>query len=209
MGLVRGSATFCRYDVEGSPPEDYVKTFPNEILRYAFHTLDELPGEERSTGWVNILDMFDSEFRTMDYFKDPFIALSWRVDVKRIPRKALLQYCREAEKEVKEREGAEYLAKPVRDEIREGVRLRLLKRAIPQSGVYDMVWNLQTGIVLFGATGAKLCDEFAEFFRNTFHLQPIPLYPYALAQQALLGQGKDGALAEEIRPVSLVEVSQT
>jgi DNA recombination-dependent growth factor C len=205
MGLVHGSATFCRYEVEGTLPEDYIETFPGEILRYAFHTLDGLPGEERSTGWVNILDMFDNEFRTMEYFKEPFVALSWRVDVKRIPKKALLHYCREAEKEVKEREGLEYLPKATREEIRESVRLRLLKRAIPQSGVYDMVWNLQTNTVFFGATGSKLCDEFAEFFRKTFHLQLIPLYPYALAQQALIARGKDSALAEEIRPLYFAE----
>ncbi len=208
MGLVHGSATFCRYEVDGALPEDYLDTFPKEILRYAFHTLDDLPGEERSTGWVNILDMFDNEFRAMEYFKEPFIALSWRVDVKRIPKKALLQYCREAEKEVKGREGLDYLPKPLREEIKESVRLRLLKRAIPQSGVYDMVWNLQTNIVLFGATASKLCDEFAEFFRKTFHLQLIPLYPYALAQQTLIARGKESTLAEDILPLFLVEGSK-
>lgn len=208
MGLVHGSATFCRYEVDGSLPEDYIETFPKEILRYAFHALDDLPGEERSTGWVNILDMFDNEFRTMEYFKEPFIALSWRVDVKRIPKKALLQYCREAEKEVKEREGLEYLPRPLREEIKESVRVRLLKRAIPQSGVYDMVWNLQTNVVLFGATGSKLCDEFAEFFRKTFSLQLIPLYPYALVQQALVTRDKDSAIAESIRPLYFAEGSE-
>lgn len=205
MGLVHGSASFCRYEVDGSLPQDYIEKFPGEILRYAFHTLDDLPGEERSTGWVNILDMFDNDFRTMEYFKEPFIALSWRVDVKRIPKQAILQYCREAEKEVKERKGLEYLAKGIREEIRESIRLRLLKRAIPQTGVYDMVWNFKTNTVLFGATGSKLCDEFAEFFRKTFHLQLIPIYPYALAQKALNALGKDSALAEEIRPLYFAE----
>ncbi|HDZ24692.1 MAG: hypothetical protein DRN37_08460 [Thermoplasmata archaeon] len=205
MGLIYGSASFCRYEVDGSPPDNYVEEFPKEIIRYAFHSLDDLPGEERSTGWVNILDMFDNEFRAMEYFKEPFIALSWRVDVKRIPKKALLQYCREAEKEVKERENLEYLPKGTREEIKESVRLRLLRRAIPQSGVYDMLWNLQTNTVLFGATGSKLCDEFAEFFRKTFHLQLLPIYPYALAQRVLIDRGKDSALAEEIKPLYFAE----
>ena len=209
MGLIRGAATFCRYEVDGALPEDYMESFPREILRYAFHPLDDLPGEERSTGWVNILDMFDNEFRAMEYFKEPFIALSWRVDVKRIPTKALLQYCREAEKKVREREGLARLPKPLREEIRESVRIRLLERAIPQSGIYDMVWNLQKNIVFFGAVSSKLCDEFAEFFWNTFHLRLVPLYPYAMAQKSLRARGKEATLVEGIPPLFLAEDMRT
>jgi len=205
MGLIYGTATFSRYVVDGSLPGDYIEEFPKKILRYAFRNLDDLPGEELSTGWVNILDMFDSEFSAMEYFKDPYLALSWRVDVKKIPGKALHQYCREAEDEVKKREDLEYLPKPRRDEIKESVRLRLLKRAIPQSNVYDVIWNLQTMDLLFGATSNKICDEFAEFFTKTFDLLPIPVYPYALARRILETAEKDPAAVERIRPVYFSE----
>lgn len=202
MGLIRGAATFSRYGVDGAPPEDYMEVFPQVILRYAFRNLDDLPNEERSVGWVNILDMFDSEFAAMEYFKDPYLALSWRVDVKKVPAMAVRQYCREAENEVKRKEGLEYLPKSRRDEIRESIRLRLLKRAIPQSSVYDVVWNLQSNILLFGATSNKVCDEFAEFFKKTFDLLLVPVYPYAMAQHVLEAANKDPGLVDGIGPIS-------
>jgi DNA recombination-dependent growth factor C len=205
MGFIYGAATFSRYRVEGSLPPDYIEEFPKKILRYGFRNLDDLPNEERSAGWVRILDMFDSAFETMEYFKDPYLALSWRVDMKKIPKKALLQYCREAEKETKQREGLEYIPKPRKEEIREAVRSRLLKRAIPQSSVYNTVWNLQTNVVLFGATSNKLCDEFAEFFRKTFDLLLIPVYPYAMGRRALEISGRDPDLVNGIPPLFFQE----
>lgn len=202
MGLIRGAATFSRYGVDGSLPEDYMEVFPQMILRYAFHNLDDLPNEERSVGWVNILDMFDSEFAAMDYFKDPYLALAWRVDVKKVPVMAVRQYCREAENELKRKEGLEYLPKSRRDEIRESIRFRLLKRAIPQSNVYDVVWNLQSNTLLFGATGTKICDEFVEFFKSTFDLLLVPVYPYDMARRIFEAAKKDPASVDGIRPIS-------
>jgi len=205
VGLIRGSATFSRYRVTGGLPDDYAEAFPKGILRYAFRNLDDLPNEERSTGWVNILDMFDSSFPAMEYFKDPYLALSWRVDVKRIPARALRQYSLEAENEVMRREELAYLPKSRRDDIRESVRLQLLKRAIPQSNVYDVVWHLQTGDLLFGGTGNKLCDEFVEIFRNTFERLPVPVYPYAQARHLFEMAEKDPGALDGIKPLFLAE----
>ncbi len=205
MGFIRGSATFSRYRVTGGLPDDYAEAFPKGILRYAFRNLDGLPGEERSTGWVNILDMFDSTFLAMEYFKDPYLALSWRVDVKKIPARALRQYCLEAESEVMRREELEYLPKSRRDDIKESVRLKLLNRAIPQSNVYDVIWNLQTGDLLFGGTSNKLCDEFVEIFRNTFDRLPIPVYPYAQARHLFEMAKQDPAVVSDIKPLVFVE----
>lgn len=205
MGLIRGSATFSRYRIEGGLPDDYAEVFPKGILRYAFRNLDDLPNEERSTGWVNILDIFDSSFAAMEYFKDPYLALSWRVDVKKIPARALYQYALEAENEVKQRENLAFLPKTRREEIKEMVRLKLLKRAIPQSNVYDVIWNLQTGDLLFGGTSNKLCDEFVEIFRNTFERLPIPVYPYARARRLFEMAKQDPGAVDDIKPLVLAE----
>jgi recombination associated protein RdgC len=202
VGLIHGTATFSRYRVTGGLPDDYAEAFPRGILRYAFRNLDDLPNEERSTGWVNILDMFDNSFSAMEYFKDPYLALSWRVDEKKIPARALRQYTLEAENEVKRREELAYLPKSRRDEIRESVHLKLLKRAIPQSNVYDVIWHLQTGDLLFGATSNKLCDEFVEIFRNTFDRLPAPVHPYAQARHLLEMAGKDPGTADGMKPLS-------
>ncbi|HID31097.1 MAG TPA: hypothetical protein EYP19_14015 [Desulfobacterales bacterium] len=115
--------------------------------------------EERSVGWANIMDILDNRFENMEYLKDPCIAMSWRVDTGKVPETALKQECRKAEDKIKEFEKLEYLPKERRREIKEAMRLKLLKRAIPSTRTYDMIWNLRTGIVLFGSLNNKLCDR--------------------------------------------------
>lgn len=199
MGLIFGSGNFTRFMVEEDPPEDYLEIFPQKIVRFAFHALDETSDDERSTGWVNILDMFDSGFAGMEYFKDPCIALSWRVDTRNVPSRALMQYCREAEEKIKAAEELEHIPKRRRQEIKDGVRTKLLKRAIPRSNTYDMIWNLQSGIVFFGATSNKLCDEFAEYFLMTFGLHLKTVFPYAIASWVLEREEKEPALLDGLQ----------
>jgi len=51
-----------------------------------------------------------------------------------------------------------------------------------------MVWNYTTGLVVFGCTGARICDEFTERFLQTFNLQLQAICPYTLGG-AFLGKG--------------------
>lgn len=205
MGLIIGSGSLTRFLVEGVLHENYLEEFPERISRYAFRNLDETSDRERSMGWVNVMDMFDSSFPGMDYFKEPYLAMSLRVDVRKVPSKALKQYCREAEEKIKAAEELEFLPKQRRQEIGEGVRIRLLKRAIPRSQTYDMIWNLQTGVVIFGGTSSKLCDEFAEFFLKTFGLHLKTVFPYFIAEKVLEDGGMDPEVLEDLKPAETGE----
>ena len=200
MGLVVGTGSFARFMVEGDLPEDYLEAFSKRIARFSFRPIDEASDQERSVGWVNITDMFDNRFAGMEYLKEPCIALSWRVDVRKVPAKALKQYCREAEQTIKAEEKLEFLSKKRRQEIKEGVQAVLMKRAIPRSQTYDMIWNLQTGLVIFGAVSTKLCDEFSEFFLQCFGLHLKTVFPYSMAAGMLEKAGKNPALLDDLRP---------
>lgn len=205
MGFMQRTVSFTRFQLEDPPPEDYMETFPERIARRAFRSIDENSLDERSEGWVNIMDMLDSDFAAMEYFKDPYLALSWRVDTRRVPAKAIKRYAGEAEKEIKSRDGLQYLPKKRREEIREHVRLMLLKRVIPSSEVYDMVWNLPNGLVLFGATSVRLCDEFRSFFLKTFECRMTPVYPYSLGERVLKEAGRDPNLLYDTRASVFVQ----
>ncbi|HEQ78899.1 MAG TPA: hypothetical protein ENN76_01380 [Euryarchaeota archaeon] len=198
MSLIYGTGSFTRFKVEGGISEENREIFQTNISRYAFRNLDENSDEERSTGWVSIMDMFDSAFADINYFKEPCIALSWRVDVRSVPIKALRQYSREAEEKIKTSEELEHISKNRRQEIKEAVRIKLLKRAIPRSNIYDMIWNVQTGLVIFAATSTKLCDEFSEFFLKCFGLHLMTVFPYSMASDILKGEEVDPGLLEEL-----------
>jgi recombination associated protein RdgC len=181
MGLITGSGSFTRYFAEGTLPENFLESLSEQIARHSFRNLDEKSISERSVGWVNVMDMFDNRFAGLEFLKEPYVTMSLRVDEKKIPSTALKQYCLEAEEKIKEAEDLEYLPKNRRVDIKDGVRLRLLKRAIPVSRTYDMIWNYNTDLVIFGCTTNKLCDEFMEFFLQTFSIHLRTICPYTLA----------------------------
>jgi DNA recombination-dependent growth factor C len=205
MGLMHGSAGFTRYLAEKTLPEGFVEGLSESIARYAFRELDELSIADRSSGWVNIMDMFDNQFAGLEFLKEPYIAMSLRVDERKIPPTALKQYVRKAEEEIKEAEHLSFLPKSRRADIKEAVRLRLLKRAIPVAKTYDMIWNTVTGLVIFGCTAAKVCDEFMERFLQTFTLQLQAVCPYTLGEIYLGKEGASLQLLEESGPTSFVE----
>ena len=200
MGLISGTGSFTRYLADGALPENFMEVLSEKIARYSFRNLDEKSIAERSVGWVNVMDMFDNRFAGLEFLKEPYIAMSLRIDERKIPSTALKQYCLEAEEKIKKDENLEYLPKGRRSDIKDGVRLRLLKRAITVSRCYDMIWNYSTGLVIFGSTTNRLCDEFVEFFLRTFDIQLQAICPYTLASRFLEKEGASPDLLDGLGP---------
>jgi DNA recombination-dependent growth factor C len=205
MGLISGSGSFTRYQVKGSPAENFMEGLADKIGHNAFRNLTEDSTRERSTGWVNVMDMFDNRFQALEFLKEPYIAMSLRVDERKIPATAIKQYCLEAEEKIKVAENLDFLPKRRRADIKEGVKLRLLKRAIPGSRVFDMVWNYSNGNVLFGSTNTKLCDEFQELFLKTFDLHLLAMCPYTLGSGFLEKKGDSPDLMDSLSPSNIWE----
>ncbi len=205
MGLISGSGNFTRYFAEDTLPDNFLETLSEQIARHAFRNLDEKSITERSVGWVNVMDMFDNRFAGLEFLKEPYVTMSLRVDEKKIPSTALKQYCLEAEEKIKEAENLEYLPKSRRFDIKDAVRLRLLKRAIPVSRTYDMIWNYNTGLVIFGCTTNKLCDEFMELFLRTFNIQLQTICPYTLATGFLEKEGVSPDIIDGLNPSNFLK----
>ncbi|MBN1847488.1 MAG: recombination-associated protein RdgC [Deltaproteobacteria bacterium] len=203
MGLLRGSANFTRYFTDHTPSENDMDEVMDNITRFAFRNLDEHSDAERSTGWVNIMNMFDTDFTVKPFYMPPYIALSFRVDIRKVPPNALKQYCLEAENRIKAMEDLEYLPKDKRKELKDFTWHQLLKRAIPRSRTYDMIWNLNSSVLFFGATSDKICDEFAEHFSKTFGVILSPVFPYMLAYRQLEKDGVDTALLDGLKGADL------
>ena len=200
MGLISGSGSFTRYQADGNLPENFIETLSEKIARYSFRNLDEKSNAERSTGWVNVMDMFDNRFTGLEFLKEPYITMSLRIDERKIPATALKRYCLETEEKIKKDENLEYLSKNRRSDIKESVKLLLMKRAIPISKAYDMVWNYTTGLVIFGCTANKRCDEFLEFFLQTFNVQLQAIGPDTLASTFLEKNGSSPDLLDGLSP---------
>jgi DNA recombination-dependent growth factor C len=203
MGLISASGSFSRYQVKGGPAKNFLEGLDDTIGRHAFRSLTEDSTQERSTGWVNVMDMFDNRFSELEFLKEPYVTMSLRVDERKIPATALKQYALEAEERIKVTENVDFLPKRRRADIKEGVKLRLLKRAIPGSRVFDMIWNYSTGSVIFGCTNTKLCDEFQELFLKTFDLHLLAMCPYTLGSGFLEKKGDSPDLLDGLSPSNI------
>lgn len=201
MGLLTNSASFVRFSVEGEPPADFWNFAAERIKKLAFRDIDD-NYEERSVGWVSCLNMFDSEFAYTSYAAGDYLVLSLRIDERKVAPAALKKYTLKEEERIKRERQIPRLSRDHRNEIKDNMRLMLLKRAVPIPAVYDMAWSLADNTVLFFSTSQKAIGELEEFFKETFDLHLMLQIPYVAAGH-LLGADQADKLAD-ITPEILI-----
>jgi len=177
MGILSNSASFVRYRVEGEPPADFWSFAAERIAQYTFRDIDD-NYDERSVGWVSVLNMFDSEFAYSSYAAGDYLVLSLRIDERKVSPAALKKYTLKEEERIKREKQIPRLSRDHRQEIKEQMRLMLIKRAVPIPAVYDLAWNLAEGSLLFFSTNQKAQGELEEFFKETFGLYLMQQIPY-------------------------------
>ena len=194
MGLLARAGGFVRYAVEGELPENFWDFAAPRITANAFRDIDET-FDEQSVGWVSLAGMFDSDFSQAPYAVGDYLALSMRVDERKIPARILKKFCLKEEERLKKMHQVPKLSRAQRLDIKDNMHLMLLKKALPAPAVYDLCWNLATGTILFFSANQKAQELFEELFRRTFELG-VMLQPPFLVAEHLLPAERHRALAE-------------
>lgn len=194
MGFLSKSATFVRYAVEGEIPSNFWEFAEERIRRHAFRDIDDTY-DEYSIGWVSVLNMFDSEFAYASYAAGDYIALSMRIDERRVAPAVLKKFCMKEEERVKKERQIPKLSRGQRLEIKESMQLMLSKKAVPVPAVYDLCWNLTDNTVLFFSTSVKTQAALEDFFKETFDLHLVLQIPYLTALH-LIDPGQEDQLAD-------------
>jgi len=182
MGFLNRSVSFSRFKT--SKKVSYgTENLRERIKKNAFREVEENSEEEISIGWVALNDWIDNKFEeTSSFLKASFISLSLRVDKRKVPKQAIYtQYRKRLAERYTEEE--QRLTKEDRENIKEAVTARLLRRAIPTTQIYDMIWNTHTNEVFFTSTSEKLCLTFFEIFNKTFDCTLIQIFPYSMAEE--------------------------
>lgn len=191
MGLLSRSASFVRYAVEGDLPENFWEFAAEQIVKFSFRDIDE-SYEESSIGWVSVLNMFDSEFAYASYAAGDHVVLSLRIDERKVSPKVLKKFCMKEEEHLKKARQIPKLSRTQKLEIKENVKLMLMKKAVPVPAVYDLCWNLAEGTLLFFSTSQKAQELLEGFFMDTFGLGLMLQVPYLAAEHLLDAEGQDG-----------------
>lgn len=161
-------------------PDNFWDFVGDRISKHAFRDIDD-NYDERSIGWVSCLNMFDSEFISAPYAVEDHVFLALRVDERKVPAAGLKKFTMKEEERIKRERQIPKLSRDHRNEIKESVRVMLMKRAIPLPSVYDLVWNLADNTVLFFSTSQKAIGELEEFFKESFDLHLVMQIPYITA----------------------------
>lgn len=175
-------------------PENFWSFAADQIARYSFRDIDD-SFEERSVGWVSVLNMFDSEFAYASYAAGDHVVLSLRIDERKVSPKILKKFCLKEEERLKKKLEVPRLSRNKLVELKESVKLMLLKKSIPAPAVYDLCWNLGEGTVLFFSTNKKAQEVLEEFFKQTFGLSLILQIPYLTATHLLDQEGQEALSA--------------
>lgn len=184
MGIMSRSGGFVRYAVEGEMPENFWDFAAQRIVAHAFRDIDDT-FDEQSVGWVSLASMFDHDFSQGPYAVGDYLAMSMRVDERKVAARILKKFCLKEEERLKKMHQVPKLSRAQKIEIKDNMHLMLLKKSFPAPAVYDMCWNLAEGTILFFSGNQKAQETFEELFRNTFELGIILQPPYLAAEHLL------------------------
>ena len=184
MGLLSRTTNFVRYSVEGELPDNFWEFAAERIAQFSFRDIDDT-FDEYSIGWVAVDNMFDSSFAHASYAVGDYIALSMRIDERKVSKSLLQKYSRKEEERIKKEKQIPRLNRNQRVQIKEDIRLKLVKKSLPFPSVYDLCWNLGDSTVLFFSTSTKAQSVLEEFFKECFGLTIILQVPYLAAVHLL------------------------
>ncbi len=180
MGALEGSLSFKTYYVEGEPPNDFQKDYLARLQKHFFQPLSPVGDDERTIGWVPTQDPMAAEMKRENVFFNQFIVFSLRIDKWAIPTAWLKAKMNQI---IAERypDPEKKLSKRIKNEIRLEVTTDIKQHIIPSMKIVDVVWNFTERKLRFWSNSKSVCDEFIEFFEDTFDITLTPDSPYTMA----------------------------
>ena len=148
--------------------------FDSQIKDRAFCNLFP-ENAEKNAGFVSINDCLDSDFTTEKTLLGDYRTFSLRIDRRAIPASSLKIKVLEATKKRLQETDRKRLYRHEREELRDSVKLALLKTIPPVTDIYDVAINTATGAVYFSCVSNKAIQELMDIFKDAFK---IVLQPY-------------------------------
>lgn len=180
MGAKHGTLTYTTYYVVEEPAEGFKDHLIAAIQKHAFRDIDIDAGKDRSIGWVALGEPFDLDLDWAKLYVEPYLCLSLREDVIKIPKTAFQAHLERREKEQMKKMGRDTLKKSERAEIKEVVLSELRKRALPSINTYDVVWNTADGTMRFFSQSKAIRESFEEIVHDSWGLRLVMRAPYTI-----------------------------
>lgn len=195
MPFQSGGLSVRRYTVLEEIPKSLAQTATLAIRRYVFRPIDDSRGEKESFGWVNPRNVLQQSFTYDDIVDGPHMLLGVRRDKKSFSPTLFKARRRELFEETKQQRKLQKLSRQQRIALEEQLTIEMLKETSPQSAFAEIVWDMNSNIVLMGATATALCERIQEMFEATFNLKLRVVYPALVGAQYIAQQGLEEEFA--------------
>ncbi|MFC1601882.1 recombination-associated protein RdgC [Candidatus Sumerlaeota bacterium] len=197
--ISRGSLSCRLYRVTDEVALIDEEAFVRKLKRYWFQEIDARRGEERSVGWVSPRQILATECSWHEIFIRPYLALGLRVDKKSLNPAMLRARLEQRLEQFKREEKRPDVRRDERKSLEEETRMNLLAAQTPSTQILELSWNMDSGLIVFAATGEAQNRMFHDYFSETFEYELLPLNPFFLADQWTVERGLEGQL-EDVWP---------
>ncbi|MCP3927281.1 MAG: recombination-associated protein RdgC, partial [Desulfobacterales bacterium] len=125
---------------------------------------------------------FNPYFEDSSFLVGSYFIFSLRIDKKKIPAQLLKKKLdQEIKKRLKET-GQEFIAKGLKQRIKEQITEILLMKIDPTPSVYDLIWDYENEDLYFYSTQKAANEELETLFAKTFGFTLINLFPFTIAE---------------------------
>jgi DNA recombination-dependent growth factor C len=180
-------------------PEPTDELVQERLFKNAFVDIEGSP-EENSLGWVELLNHLAWQFDPASFRFGGFLTFSLRFDARSLPAKTLNRYYKIREAEFLSQTGRKPNSVKRRD-LKDTLRQDLLRRALLNTELMEVIWLFRENEVWLGAVGEKRRTMFEELWARTFGLSLRMLVPITLGLE--LTPDKFRSALIESRPVSI------
>jgi len=169
MGFLKGNLSLKRYFIEDI---DVFKNNKEGLLvpvnEYIFRPIDDQAVEEQ-VGWVSPFKIYQPVINFEDMFLDRFVYFAMRVDTKTVSKTLIeanaLEKIEKEQLQIKSN-------KQVKD-LKEEIKQRLLKRALPAPKIIEGVIDINLSTLFVNSAAKKSNEYFMSLFGKTFNIKPI------------------------------------
>lgn len=206
MGVFSGSISFSKFFVRGEVPKRFQAPFMKAIRLRTFAPLDADSDEDLSVGFSAPGNPLDLELSQDKVIFNQYVVLGLRIDQWRIPRTLFRSHYDAAEAELRARLGKEKLSKKDKDELKFRIQRRLRKKVLPSMRAFDLLWDVEHGVVLFWNRSPRVKEELMGLFEQAFQLRLDEVSPYVAAKELL--EKKQLGRLEKLEATSFLDLAE-
>jgi len=181
MSLLKSKFSLCVLEV----PKDFSITQGEAYNALKKNTFVELtPAQDFGQGWVEIEDMFNTDFSMEDSVAVNAVVGGYRYDKKSVPAPLVKKLYKEKLRE-REKEEGHKLEKDEKEILKEECRQQLILKALASPKLITWIWDTDNHRVYIDSKSMGVVEKFMGLFTKTFGVATIKVKNYGLNEDQI------------------------